>query len=658
MAKKLKNNPVNAAEYSSGEGLKFRGFDMPLNAVVFFAIVVLILYMNTLNSPFLFDDIHTIVNNPYITSLKNVPGYFVTNPEVAASKIEHTSWRPLWYLSFALNYHYAGLNPSAYHATNIFIHFMVVSLVYLIVLRLSRGRSKKPWLAALLAALFFAAHPLQTETVSNVVSRSASMTAFFYLLAFYAYDVYRDRGWNLLLAVSAISFCFSVFTKENAVTLPVMIIIYDFSLKDRSDRPLKGFALLMLLASAFTVFRFYIASSTIANALPRNPLHFLMTEVYVVPQYIFKVFIPLNLNIDPDIAEITSIYDPRFFLSFLALVSIFYGLYRVYKVDRFTGFFTLWFFVALIPETTMPLADFMAERRTYLPLVGPAIIFGCLLERAITYRPAKGKSRIGLFWGSASALAVLLVFGFLTVERNRDYSSETAFWAATLKNSPNKSRVIMALGVAYWKEDKLDEAEKYLRKALAADPDNAYAHYNLSLVLKEKNQLDEALRHNLAALDLLPGDEVFLTGLGTLYDDMKLYDKAVEALVKAIKLKPDYELAHEILGSIYISQKKLDEAIREFKVALELSPHSTSAHNNLGSAYELMGKYEMAGPEYKEALRLNPADPLAHYNLAVVYNKTGDKKGAVEHYREYLKYTPDAPNRKAVEGEIERLSGG
>lgn len=657
MDKKLKNKPHETAEDSAVEKFRFRGLDMPLNAVVFLAIATLFIYMGTLRAPFVFDDMHAIVKNPYITNLNDVKGFFLTTPDESVAKIEHSGWRPLWYLSFALNYHFSKLQPAMYHATNIFIHFLNVLMVYFLAMRLMRGRSNKPWLAALLAGLFFAAHPLQTETVSYVSSRSTSMAALFYLLAFYAYDVYRDRGWRLLLAVTALSFCMAAMTKENVITLPAMIIAYDFSLKDKSRRPYMGFALIVLLTAVYTAFRFYIGSKALAMALPRSPVVFWITEVFVMAMYILKVFLPTRLNIDPDMDELTGIADPRFYLSLAAILLVLYGVYRLYKKDRFAGFFLLWFFVAIMPETVLPLADLMAEHRTYLPLAGPALLFGYYMERLSTRAPAKSGRDITRYLGYAAAISLLFLFAVGTMERNKAYQSNMALWTDTVEKSPGKYRPLMALGVIYSDAGKLEMADEYLKKALAIEPDSPYIHYNMNLNYRKMKRYDEALKQNLAALQQLPDDDTFLTGLGTLYSTMGQPGKAEEVLRKVIARKPDYPPPHYNLGSIYLKQGRTEEAVNELKTAIGLSPHLIEPRNDLGTAYLRLGKYDLALEQYREAARLNPADLFTLHNLAVALQKAGDKKGAVEQYRVYLSLAPkDSPDRESIKMEIEKIS--
>ena len=628
------------------EGFRIRGLDMPLNAALLLAIVCILLYMCSLQGPFVFDDIHTIVENPYITNIKNIPGFFLRSKETA-TQLEHAGWRPLWYTSFALNYHFGGLNSAGYHAVNIALHWLNCILVYFLAFFLAKGRAGRPWLAALLAGLLFAVHPLQTESVSYIVGRSALMVTFFYLVSFYLYVRFRENGWLTLFALSALSFCMALFSKETAVTLPLMVIVYDFSVKGREGRPFAGFAVLAAAAAAFTVFRFYIASLVPGPAMSRGFLEHWLTEAYIVPVYMAKVLLPAGLNLDPDVREITSLADPRLIVSVLVLAAAAYGLYRLYRYDRLMGFFGSWFFVALITETVFPITDYMAEHRTYLPMAGVALLFGYLMEKAVTARK--------LVWGVIAA-CVILALGFMTFERDRVYATEVGLWKDTVSKSPDKARPVMALGVALHKEGKLEEAHYWLERAVKLDPASSYSQYNLGRVLMDMKRYKEALVHEKHALELLPDDYYFLTGIGVLYHQMGDEANALRSFKRAIESTPDYPVAHLNLAAFYLSQDKPEDAVGELKEALRLEPHNPTTHENLGAAYLGLGKYDLSLKESMESLKFYSGNPGPHFNMAKAYLKLGDKARAAEEFRTFLRMAkPDHPSRKTAEEDLKKL---
>ncbi|HEY3347124.1 MAG TPA: tetratricopeptide repeat protein, partial [Nitrospirota bacterium] len=604
--------------------------------------------------PFIFDDGHTIVDNPYITSLKHIPGFFLPSPE-NAKMLEHSTWRPLWYTSFALNYHFSKLNSAAYHAVNIFLHFLCSATVYLMALLLLRGRAKRPWLAALLAGLFFAVHPLQTESVSYIVGRSSSMACLFYVAAFCLYVLYREKKNPALLILCCISFLLALMSKENSFIFPATVIAYELMFKGKGERPVAGVAVIAAMAAAFVALRYYVIYLNPATGLPGKFYIYWTSQVYVISQYIFLIFFPASLNIDHNIAGIVSLLEPRFFLSAAFLCIIFYGLYRLSRRDRLACFLLLWFFIALVPETFIPIADLMAERRTYLPLAGVSVLFGLWLEAAITRGTRVWFPLPGSAW-AALAVAVLLTFSVISIERNKVYTSESAIWGDSARKAPDQVRPLTALGLALWKEGRTAEALKVFRRAIELDPKFAPAQYNFADLCKNQNMPDLALQHYQKALELEPDDSQYLNGIGKFYFEMGDYTKALEYYHRAILRNPDYLFAHLNLGNLYLTREKGAEAARELEKAIELDPNLPVAHSYLGAAYLMMGKYQDAVRESAESLRLNPGDPFLYLNMAAASEHIGDKKQAIEYYKQFLQLAkPDDPRRPQAEAAFQRL---
>jgi hypothetical protein len=145
-----------------------------------------IAYANTFQVPFVMDDTYVIASNPVIQDLQN---FFSDHTEG-----DLYPPRILGYLSFALNHHFGGLNVAGYHLVNLFIHlFTAVLAFYLTRLTFRTPRLRMSRLAphanlvALLAGLLFVVHPVQTQAVTYIVQRMASMTTMFYLLSMALY---------------------------------------------------------------------------------------------------------------------------------------------------------------------------------------------------------------------------------------------------------------------------------------------------------------------------------------------------------------------------------------------------------------------------------------------------------------------------------------
>ena len=217
--------------------------------------VGLIIYSNTFHVPFQCDEDYLIKNNPIVKDFN----YFI-EPSKARGLDQYGALqtRYVGFLTFALNYKFDGFDVAGYHAVNLSIHILNAFLVYFLVLLtfrtpfLTRSRlTEKAGVAALFSALLFISHPVQTEAVTYIFQRLASLVTFFYLLSLTAYVKSRLSsgrtqriGFFLLSVFSAI---IAMKTKENAFTLPIMIALYEFFfLEDSLRRRIVRFIPLLL----------------------------------------------------------------------------------------------------------------------------------------------------------------------------------------------------------------------------------------------------------------------------------------------------------------------------------------------------------------------------------------------------------------------------
>jgi len=227
----------------------------------------------------------------------------------------------------------------------------------------------------------------------------------------------------------------------------------------------------------------------------------------VIPRYLGLLFWPTGQSIDHDVRWVSSPLDPAVWLGaglIAGLVAVALLLRR--RQPLFT-FGLLFFLVALAPTSTfLPIRDAMVERRMYLPVLGLA---GCVglglallcawLEQVFPRRP------LGSGLAVAGALA-LVVLSSLALTRNADYSSRLSLWAATVRESPRKSRVYNNLGLAYLEEaGDPHAAQECFEQALARDPDNAKAHNSLCVLLALRNEYEQAGQRCRRATQLDPG---------------------------------------------------------------------------------------------------------------------------------------------------------
>ena len=227
-------------------------------AVVALFIIVLSVYSNTFDASWHFDDENNILKNKplHLTglNLQNIKNTFFANWN-GSGKL----YRPVACLSFALNYYFGGTEVHGYHIINLLIHFLSSVFFFLFVYHtlnlpiITERYSANSYFIAFLSAVLWAINPLQTQAVTYVVQRMASMAGMFYIMAMYFYLKGRTSRPKLLGSahyfLCIICGILAVSSKENAVMLPMVLLLYDlFLIQGVTKKSLKKCAFLFLVA--------------------------------------------------------------------------------------------------------------------------------------------------------------------------------------------------------------------------------------------------------------------------------------------------------------------------------------------------------------------------------------------------------------------------
>jgi tetratricopeptide (TPR) repeat protein len=629
------------------------------------AITAFLCYSNTFDVPFVFDDNTAIVENPLIRDL----GYFADASEVRDFKeIRYNALkrRYVGYLSFALNYKANGLSVGGYHAINILIHILNGMLIYLLitltfrtpVLNDSRLKGSSGPIA-LVTALLFVSHPVQTQAVTYIVQRLASMTAMFYLLSLVLYIKARlseggKRAGMMFYVLSLVSAILGMYTKQIAFTLPVAILLYEFLFLSGSRRKrllyLTPILLTMLIIPLSLLDMEKPLEEIIGDAEGATRIEdisrmdYLLTEFRVFVTYLRLLALPVHQNLDYDYPVYRSFLDPQVFLSFMFFLSLFglglYFLRRSRTADsalRIPAFGIFWLFLAFSVESSIIPLHVIYEHRVYLPSVG---FFAALATAGFLFiERYKGlrmqKAVVGMI-----ALVLIMLAG-ATYLRNNVWRSNTSIWEDVVRKSPQKGRGHNNLGEAYEMEGQIDRAIYEYKTAIRLDPSYPQAYNNLGTIYESSGLIDEAIEQYMMALRLQPDSTKAHNNLGIAYRDKGLIDEAIEQYMEALSLNPLVDMSHFNLAAAYREKGSIDEAIKEYTEALRLNPDSTHAHNNLGVIYRDKGMIDEAIKEYLEALRLNPGYEKARYNLGVAYWDKGLIDDAIEQYRIAIEIEPE-----------------
>ena len=631
----MKVLPGHTETVNSTEGLiAGRGSRHAFLLLSLLAIVVVLIYTPSLTTPYIFDDINNILENPHI----RIPSPSFRNLAWAAFHSPISS-RPVANISFALNYYISGYNPVGFHAVNVLIHIATGFFLYFLAKAtlstpaLKSRYGRYGWIPFFTAVIWMV-HPLQTQSVTYIVQRMNSLASMFYILSLLLYVrsrlTDRTRSKWLLLAGCVVSGLLAFGTKEISATLPGFIVLYEWYFLQPSNRRWGMRQLLILLASLLIILLIslvYFKNAPIARILSSyNIREFtlgqrVLTEFRVVIFYISLLLWPRpsRLNLDHDFSLSYSLTDPITtlvcFLLILALI-----VFAVVSARRnpLLSFGILWFFGNLVIESSVIGLELVFEHRNYLPSMFAIMALVALFFRYI--RPV---------WLTVTLLCVAgTVLAGWTFERNKVWQDEITLYRDCAVKSPNKARTQHNLGVALIRRGSLTEAAEQFRKALVLKPDYVDAHYNLGSVLARQGKMEQAIHEFKEALRLNPKYVRALNNLGASLVFLGRYREAIDYFEAALKIAPSDADAHSNMGLALLKLGDPDAAVRHFTRALDIDPDHADALNNLGLVLMDRGQLEDAYRLFTHALQINPNLVQARNSLEEIAKQRQDRENS------------------------------
>jgi protein O-mannosyl-transferase len=661
------------------------------------AVVALGAYANTFHVPFTFDDRPNISENPNI-QIKTLT--FDQFERLARNTYKETI-RIFAYFTFALNYYFGRLDVFGYHLVNLLIHIASGILLYwLLLLTLNLPSLKEDYNSIALpitffSSLLFISHPVQTQSVTYIVQRMASMATMLYLLAMLLYVKARlsqGRKRLLYLIGMTLSFLLGLFTKENVATLPLFIALYEFYFFQNLDLNFKRKKILtyvtgaVLLIGILMLFvwgkRYFDVIIEGYKTRDFTLMERVLTQFRIVLYYVTLLLYPhpSRLNLDYDFPISKGILDPpTTLLSILIIAGLIGYSIRTAKKMPLLSFFTLWYFGNLMIESSIFPLELVFEHRLYLPAIGPFVLFAILVVRS--WEKVKERLRLRLrkdgfrtrttdtpagrnalpragtdtitrwrdypLW--VFFLTFTLLFGIGAFQRNTLWKNEITLWEDCVKKSPKKARTFYNLGRAYHDAGRYKEAVEVYQKATLLKPNYQLAHNGLGMAYKALGFYKEAMEAFQTAFRIQPNSHLglkALSNLGAIYIEMDRQGEAIEILKKAIQLQPNDADIHYKLGLAYYKAGRYQEAIKSYQNAIQSKPGDSDTYNNLGLIYYHLGHYRDAVEAFKKAIVLKSDDEELHYKLGVTWAALGNHTAAIESYKETIRIKQDHVNAR------------
>lgn len=651
-----------------------------LTVLSLITIIPALVYLNSLQNTFVYDDYLTITNNHFIREWRYLSAFF--NQKYFAISNELT-YRPVVTFSYFVDYALWGLRPLGYHLTNILIHTLNVVLVYRMVFQFFHNR-----ITAFISCLIFSIHPIITEAVNAISYREDLLSATFLLAAvilFLKSDRAPNKRYTILwYLLSLLTYFFALLSKEMAITLPLLFLVCDFILF--RNYTLSIYNIVRRLAVcyagyiAISIFYLFLRFSLFYNPgesvpYPANSISVnLIMMIKVLGYYIKLLFIPVQLNADYVVPLSYSPADGAFILSVVLLAAVIIISVKLYRLSRVWIFSILWFFITLLPVLNIiPINNIMAERYLYIPIIGFTTLFGSVLTRAgrnvwtlipvfqnnggnvsphgvsntVFLNSLPGRTWVRLFYVMLLAVVTFL-FAWSSANRNKIWLNEFTFSTETIRRSPGSFRVYNDLGYFYYHHGQIDAAIQAFKDSIRIRYGQPKAHCNLGAAYSLKGLNDAAIEELRTAIHLRNQYPEAHNNLGILYKKSGMLDKAVNEYREALKTNPYYAEAYNNLGSALIDQGRLDEALPELEKAVNIRNNFALAQYNIAVVYYKKGLMDKAHIKLLEACQLDPSNADIHVSLGVLYlNYIHDKEKASMHLREALRINPK--HKQAVE---------
>jgi protein O-mannosyl-transferase len=623
-------------------------------------------YLNALANGFVYDDHDQVLENPYIHSFQYIGRIFGSTVwTFQGAQGVSNYYRPLMTFAYLISYKIFGRLPYGFHLVNLVLHIAVVLLLFIVTERLFQDR-----LLSLIASGLFALHPIHTESVAWIAAITDLELTLFFLLTFLLYLRLPDtqpqnRRYWISYAFVLLAYGLALLSKEQALVLPALIVIYEHFYRPCPATPqfqhkLRRYLPLCLGALGYIAFRLFVlggfAPAIWRPALPWKEV--LLSAVALIGSYLAKLIWPVHLVAFYVFHESQSIREPHVLAGLAGLIVCAALFVFLWRNARPLSFAFLWMGATLAPVLNarwMP-AQVFAERYLYLPSVAFCWLIGGAVAKL--WREARGGSPSALkhFASQAIALAVVVIaflYAIATVERNRDWRSDEVLYRRTLETQPDAQVIHTNLGVYYSDHGDWAAAEREWTLALGPGKPSAVTLNDLGLVRKNQKRYSEAADLFEQAIALRPKYMAPYKHLAEMYAEMGQIDDADHQYQQAVSLAPLDVNARNSYGLFLLQQGRKSEAREQFARSAEADANA-EAYDNLGDLDLAADDRSKARVDYQAALALDDIDNHAYFGLAMLDEQQGRIADAIKEYRAGLETDP----RNAVAlAAMQRLSG-
>ncbi len=515
-------------------------------------------------------------------------------------------YRPLQSVSYWIDYQIAGAKPGWYHAHNLLLHLLNGLLVWQLLRLLSRHAH-----IALLGAMIWSLHFVNTHAVCWIPARGDVLLATWgvlFLISWLNILQKNHAGWYVL---HAISFGMALLAKENAILLPALAgLLWWLRLPERKARV--AIQRLLPAAVAWAVIApvyLWLRGQSIANQAQNLNLQAFVYNLRVWPETLYKLLLPEGFSTMPG-------YSSRLTISGLFIIAV--VAFWIYRMARrqpewmpLLWFCTAWVVLPLLPSMFyQPVFvsygyDYL-DHRLYFPSIGVALALAVGLWPVLVALPK---------YRRIAALVLLALFFILPALRNmKNYRNYQAYYANATRTNPRSALALTNLGILERKAGRIEEAEKWLTRAMKVAPQYDLLQVEYAALLNDKGQYAQAL---------------------------ELWNQLL-ARPQQVRMQRDYLLCQRGLALARLGRP--NQALQDFEAAIALNDRDPVYWQNKGAALEDLARDAEALDAYSRALALKPDLPQSLYRRGFLHGKAGRPQQAIADLNEAIRL--DASRRE------------
>ena len=559
-------------------------------SVAILAVFTFLLYIQVINFDFSGFDDRVIIqeNNELLSSVSNIGEVFLNDAFFQGGKQQF--FRPLQNLTFMFDTIIAGGNTWMYHFTNLIFHIMAVVALYYLLLEL--GFSSK---ISLISSLLFASSPLFTHAVVWVPGRGDIMLGIFSMLFLFFLSKYLKTDNIKFLIFNFISFIFALLSKESALFLPLMALLFVIIMHSEKFQVNK--AILPGLVYTILVILYFFLRNSVIISEPKTGqfgLEILISNFRVLPEILAKFVVPYSLAPLPNYSTI------YLGIGIVLIIGIFYLITRLKEDKIFSLYGLFWFLLFSIPgmmyrhEFGNFAYDYL-DHRAYLPIIGLLIILNILYKNFV-----KADKKI-----VSVLIGIIAIFSVVTIQNSRNYKNDLVMYEKCISANPETAALAyLNRGLIKARSGNIKSGITDFNKAIDIFPEYPDAYNNRALANSQIGEKTGIMADYNKSIELNPEKSTFYFNRAVFKSAEGDKEGAMIDYLKANEISPkDFKILRNIIYE-FTQKQDYENALKYSTMAIENLPKIGEAYQSRGIAKIRLNDTTGACQDWKKAVEL------------------------------------------------------